>query len=505
MGICYSSQPRQPDTVSTDDIIPLRFWDTAKSMRGTVLDVSLKFDDVLDTAKLREALDNLFNSHGWNQLGARIRMNNGRLEYHIPATFDASRPAYHFTISDHEMSINDHELGKALPKAGNKGHIFGTPDEFSSDLRSPDSPTKLDDWLYTDRPQLSIHAVKFNDATILTVTWIHTLADVMGIKTFLTAWSATLRRDEKAVPKLREFRSDPLSELAQRTPAESYIYYNRVFGRKDFLWFIGLNILERIRHRQEERRMICLPASSFKHLYSIATTEVQDITSADQKSTSFVSESDVLLAWWVRTLKGALGFRESQQIMVNNALNLRTSADEIVDSENEVYMGNALCMCPTFLQGSQLADESLGQIALRIRQSLVQQRSTEQAEAMAALQMQTMEKTGYLALVGDPRMVLLSCSNWHKARLYDVDFSPAILPSTSPEERQITIPGKPSYVNGVQHSPISFRNVLSVVGKDSAGNWWLTGVLRTSAWVQVEEQLNLLEIVKDGKSEIGDP
>lgn len=77
MGICYSSQPRQPDTVSTDDIIPLRFWDTAKSMRGTVLDVSLKFDDVLDTAKLREALDNLFNSHGWNQLGARIRMNVG--------------------------------------------------------------------------------------------------------------------------------------------------------------------------------------------------------------------------------------------------------------------------------------------------------------------------------------------------------------------------------------------------------------------------------------------
>lgn len=77
MGICYSSQPRQPAIVSTDDIIPLRFWDTAKSMRGTVLDISLKFDDVLDITKLRGALDKLFESQDWKQLGARIRSNVG--------------------------------------------------------------------------------------------------------------------------------------------------------------------------------------------------------------------------------------------------------------------------------------------------------------------------------------------------------------------------------------------------------------------------------------------
>ncbi|KAJ5493657.1 Transferase [Penicillium fimorum] len=505
MGICFSSQPRQPDVVPTDDIIPLRFWDTAKSMRGTVLDISLKFDDVLDIAKIRDALDDLFEIEGWKQLGARIRMNNGKLEYHVPASFDASRPAYHLTISNHKMSIHDHDLGKKFPKAGNKGLMFNTPDDLSPHLRSAESPTKIDDWLYTDRPQLSIHAVKFEDATVLTVTWIHTLADVMGIKTFLNAWTAILRRDEKTVPKLRSLRSDPLSELGQCTPAERYIYFDRVFGRKDFLWFIGLNILERILHRQEERRMICLPASSMKHLHSRAMADVENITSVKEKSTLFVSESDVLLAWWVHTLNGAMGLRASQPIMVNNALNLRTSPEDIFDSANDVYMGNALCMCPTFFQGSQLADESLGQIALRIRQSLAQQRSTEQVEAMTALQMQTMEKTGYLALVGDPRMVLLSCSNWHKARLYDIDFAPAIVPSTKSEsEGRQTSPGKPSYVNGVQHSSISFRNVMSVVGKDSAGNWWFTGVLRTSIWAQAQEQLDLIEMVEHSKSKTSD-
>jgi len=393
------------------------------------------------------------------------------------------------------MSINDDPLGKRIPKAGDKPNLFCSPNEFSHLLCGTDSPRKLDDWISSDRPQLSIHTVSFNDATIITVTWIHTLADVMGIRTFLDAWTATVRGDEDAVPKIQGFRADPLSELGQRTPAEKYIHYDRAFGRKDFLWFIAFNIFDRLWYRQEERRTICLPASSLRHLHSRAMTEISNVTPIDEKPTPFVSESDVLLAWWIRTVNKALGFRADKPILVINALNLRTSSDEVLDSTNDVYMGNALCMSPTMFQGSQIGDESLGQIALRIRQSLAEQRSTEQIEAITALQMQTMEKTGYLALVGDPRMALLSCSNWHKARLYDVDFSSAVLPSTQSKEEQLANPGKPSYVNGVQHSANSFRNVLSVIGKDLSGNWWLTGVLRTGAWVQVQEQLDLLGMV----------
>lgn len=75
MGICYSSQPPQPNTVPTDEIIPLRFWDTALCMTGTVLDISLKYDDVLDITRLRGALDKLFERKDWKQLGARLRRN----------------------------------------------------------------------------------------------------------------------------------------------------------------------------------------------------------------------------------------------------------------------------------------------------------------------------------------------------------------------------------------------------------------------------------------------
>lgn len=420
---------------------------------------------------------------------------NGKLEYHIPRSFDERRPAYHFTNITYLMSINDHPLGKHLPQASDKPILLGSPDEFSPLVSDVDSPKTLHDWIDSDIPQLAIHTVSFSDSTIITVTWIHTLADVMGIRTFLDAWTAILRGEPKAVPKLRSFRSDPLSLLGQRTPANQYIYYDRVFGRKDFLYFIGLNILERLWYPREERRTLCLPASSLKHLRSMAVSQISSITPTEDNVVPFLSESDVLLAWWVSTLHGALGLRPDQAILVNNALNLRTSNHDSFEATDDAYIGNALCMSPTFLQGSEISMESLGPIALRIRQSLAQQRTIEQVEAVTALQMETMERTGYLALVGDPRMVLLSCSNWKKAGLYDVDFSPAIVQNSIRSKiGNSGEGGKPVYVNGIQHSAKSFRNVLSVLGKDSAGNWWLTGVLRTSAWKKVQEQLDMIDM-----------
>jgi hypothetical protein len=411
------------------------------------------------------------------------------LQYHVPAQFDASRPGFIMTTAEHETSIVDHPIADKLPKATGTPSIFPSPDELSPHLRSADTPTKIEDWLCSDRPQLSIHVITFTDATIITVTWLHTLADVMGMTIILNAWTALIRGDTEAVPQLEGFRTEPLTELGQRTLAEKYMHYNRVFGRKEFLWFIGLNMLDRLWYRQEDRRTICIPAATLQSLCQEASIELSTL-SPEGEATPFVSESDVLLGWWVRTLYGVLGLHANQTILVNNALNLRTSLHDSFKSEDTAYMGNALCMSPTFLQGHQIADEPLGQIALRIRQSLAQQRTAEQVEAMTALQMQTMEKTGYLALVGDPRMALLSCSNWHKARLFDMDFSSAVsqkwaqLNAQSPGNL-----GKPSYVNGVQHSANSFRNVLSVIGKDAGGNWWLTGVLRTDAWAHVEEQL----------------
>lgn len=75
MNFLFRSRPAQPATVSSDTIVPLRSWDTALSMRGTVLDTALIFHDVLDISKLHAALDQLYSTGNWRQLGARLRLN----------------------------------------------------------------------------------------------------------------------------------------------------------------------------------------------------------------------------------------------------------------------------------------------------------------------------------------------------------------------------------------------------------------------------------------------
>lgn len=50
-------------------------------MRGTVLDTALIFYDVLDISKLHDALDQLYSTGNWSQLGARLRQNVSHITF----------------------------------------------------------------------------------------------------------------------------------------------------------------------------------------------------------------------------------------------------------------------------------------------------------------------------------------------------------------------------------------------------------------------------------------
>ncbi|KAJ5294321.1 hypothetical protein N7508_009142 [Penicillium antarcticum] len=466
MNFLFGPRRAQPATVESDNIVPLRSWDTALSMRGTVLDTALIFHDVLDIPKLHGALDRLYSTGNWSQLGARLRLNgHNTLEYHIPKCYDDARPAFIFTNVRHEMPIGSHSLAARLPEVADMAKLFASPNDFTPLVRSKDTPQKLDDWIYSDNPQLFIHAVSFDDATILTVTFPHTLADVMGIGIFMKAWSAMARGDLAAVPNLEGFESNPLTELGQRTPAEKYVYFDRVLNKGQLLMFVARRIVDSLWYRQEERHTISLPARCVKKMRTKAIEELE--RSSDHgcaNSKPFLSESDIILAWWARTLYIALGLLPSQRILLNNAFNLRC----------------------------HLRDESLSKLAWRIRQSVTLQQTADQVEAVTALLKQTMEKSGYLALIGEPGMLLLSSSNWHKAGMYGLDFSSAVTTPGKDLNNRANDLGKPSYVNGVLHSDLSFRNTFAVTGKDAGGNWWLNGVLRTDAWAQVQAELEKL-------------
>ena len=95
-------------------------------------------------------------------------------------------------------------------------------------------------------------------------------------------------------------------------------------------------------------------------------------------------------------------------------------------------------------------------------------------------------------------MIMVTLSNWHKARFFDFDFSAAVVKTGIPLEQRANKLGRPSYINvsGESHS-IPLRNAGPVIGKDAAGNWWLTATLRKEAWKSVEESVRAMSSKKE--------
>lgn len=75
MGLFSFLGRRQPATVATDRIVPLRYWDDLDYLRSICHDFTFRFDDVLDKERLRAGLDRLLKIGDWSQLGARLRLN----------------------------------------------------------------------------------------------------------------------------------------------------------------------------------------------------------------------------------------------------------------------------------------------------------------------------------------------------------------------------------------------------------------------------------------------
>ena len=66
----------EPSLTNSEDIIlPFHFWDDVPYTRGICLNVTLRFEEVLDTRKLHDPLERLLEIGDWRKLGARLRQN----------------------------------------------------------------------------------------------------------------------------------------------------------------------------------------------------------------------------------------------------------------------------------------------------------------------------------------------------------------------------------------------------------------------------------------------
>jgi len=501
----WGPAPSPAVTVPTDTIIPFHYWDDDHHTRGLSFDITFRFDDVLDHEKLRRALFRLLEIGDWRKLGARICRNaNGGLEYHVPQGFDDKRPGFAYSTVTYDTKIADHPQASRLAQphhlhGAGRPSFFGieytaTP-EFRSFVRTPDFPDRLEGWLCSDSPQLAIRIIIFQDATLITVSFLHSLMDMMGLNAILDAWTAVLRGQEDEVKPFVGFAHDPLAGLSETKikPLQTYVFADTLLIGLTWLLF-GLRYIftvELFWQRREEERVIFLPAKYLQRMRDKAMGELASQNTGDRDNPPFVSESDILFAWWTRVVLRAQKPSPSRTINMRNTYCCRSILAELghIPSATSALVTNAVFATLTFLSVRQVLEEPLSFTASEIRKSLIQQRNPEQLQALDAIQRNTLDNAHHPALFGNPSMYMIMMSNWLKAKLFEVDFSAAVQREGMPLDERSNQLGRPSYINVTGTKAYATRNTGVVIGKDAAGNWWCLYTLRKRVWPAVEQLL----------------
>jgi Transferase family len=405
------------------------------------------------------------------------------------------RPAFLFSVDKHDAPVSEHPgLSQLKSENRDKPALLGPFDHLRYDLRSRDAPEVLDDWLYSDAPQLSVHIVAFEDATFVTVSFLHTLMDAMGFSALLKGWTAALRGKEDEIPPIVGLDDDPLAKIHQMAPASEYILADKVLKGWGFFLFVIKYVFDLIWYRKDEERVIFMPAKYLKELRDSALAELSEQSSNtdDTKETPFVSESDVLVSWWTRIMCKALDLSPKRPLTVMNVFDIRGILAEMgsIGSADTAMIANVVWPTVILTNVGDVLGKPMSYLASRVRHAIDTHRVKEQVQAMAAIQKTTMEKSGHPAVFGDPGTFLLTCSNWHRGKLFQKDFSPAVIKEGTPSSERSNPRGKPSFIfisgKFVDFSP---RNAFVVMGKDAAGNFWMDSSIRAELWGRIEKLL----------------
>lgn len=353
----------------------------------------------------------------------------------------------------------------------------------------PGGPKGLHDYIYSDEPQLGLHIVSFVDATLVTIRWPHTMTDAMGLHALLDSWSLVLQGRDDEVPVVHGVDFDPLAPLGSNGTVPYMLADKCVAGWK--MLCFGLRYAWELLRYSEETRVICLPAAYVGAMHRAAVQQLSANTGDDR---AFLSEGDVICAWWARHGISNLARDSSQTVLLANAFNLRPILGADLLPSDKVYLANAVSGVSAFLPAKDIFSKPLWHVASIVRRSIVELGTRQQLEALEAIQKAAVIKTGRPQLFGDSGMHMIQYSNWTKAKFFETNFLAAAIevPKGEQSVNQHSMTGMPSsiqcggYVNG-----FNMRNFLTIVGKSSEGNYWMFGTLRQGIWDTIARELEL--------------
>jgi hypothetical protein len=238
----------------------------------------------------------------------------------------------------------------------------------SSVLCGPNSPQKFQDYLVHDRPQLHLTVVSFLDATIVTLTWPHTLTDIAGIAAIIRCWCYILNESDKlqtgseildALPLVVDPFFDPVAGLGKDQPVrlEPFILSEYRITSWRLIKTIAIGLWQTLWERfvsgpSTSLGVIVIPQDVVLDLKREVLRSLES-GGPGHEATPFLSDSDILTAWLTRiSLHGTpqINRRPSQKVTIINACDLRGRISSLCtnfslprrvpNSSEKVWIGN---------------------------------------------------------------------------------------------------------------------------------------------------------------------
>ncbi|KAL3439812.1 hypothetical protein BJX65DRAFT_315383 [Aspergillus insuetus] len=510
--------------VPTDTIIPLP---RIPAYYFHSVEVLFKFDQVLDAGKLQGALDRLLGIGNWRQLGGRLRQReNDRsgesYDLHVPAEFTTDRPGYIYKTSSIDSTISNDPVASKIPAAASGISIVPFRDLLRPLTRRDALPRSADDWIASDYPALFFEQIDFLDASVIMVMFPHHLMDATGYAIFLRSWLAVLHGRDADVLPLTSFSYSPIDAMATGTPADRYIWHSHLVRWPGLLFVIIKALWEALWGKEE--RLICVPGrfldsmreDALKDL-AVSTTpfnpspspsvddnaklkdKVQD-KAVNQNLSTFVSHSDVLVAWFTRIAVSASHQSGTTPLVISNSFDIRP----VCSLSNAAYLMNSICAAYTMLPIATAISKPVSYLAARLRMSLQVERTPEQIAARCAWA----KKAGLTAAIGSPNMLHFILTNWNKGGYFHLDFAPAVVPQcrrrgdgvppcSSDGHLDRGIPCTPSGVFSIGPFSQMVPNCGAILGRDCQNNWWMQWILPKSVWPEIERHLQAINSGSD--------
>jgi hypothetical protein len=215
---------------------------------------------------------------------------------------------------------------------------------------------------------------------------------------------------------------NPLAAFGTTHKEEHILKHHRVTGFRFILSALKY-ILEQILYPKASSHTICLPASA---LAAMKTRALSEIRAKD--SDAFLTDGDIICAWWARLAVLNLKSKRDRTVSLMNAFGLRSiststgpNKPEPLLPNDKPYIENCVQGVWTLLPLTEVLNKPLSYTALAVRRSILEQGTYAQQEALSALRIKQQP------VYGGSDCLMITISNWSKAKFYDVDFSSAVV------------------------------------------------------------------------------